>query len=508
MHLDRYVAYWAACRRDDPYMTFEGDVLTWSEFDAKGEALASHLLEMGVQAGDRVGILLGNSLEWCIAFGAAIRVGAIIVPLNIRYGKFELQSIASDAECSVMISRPSEMEKLGGEPGGEVDPVTVFDMADLGNARTLEDILATGGSAPRCNRGDDDIFVICYTSGTTGLPKGIELSHRAVDTMAHRVGGRFGWEYERERLLILAPLAFTGGIVSNLAVQLVFGGSAWVEARVDPVRALDLIVEHELTMMAGVPALWERVASAPGFADADISSMRTAITGGAPVSMDLVKIYAAKDVIIRQQYGVSENSGCVCCPDRNGAVARPHSCGMPLPGVDIEIRDDDGNVVPDGTIGEICIRSGQFMRSYWRNPEVSEKALVDGWYLSGDLGHIDDHGGLVVADRKKNMLISGGVNIYPAEIERAMMTIDGIEEVVVFGRPSKEWGQQVTAIAYAPGHDSVDTIAAQARDLLGSMKAPKEIILSVERLPRTSSEKIARSDLDSLYDRVKQPVSA
>lgn len=500
MHFDRHVAYWARQRAGQPFMTFGDQSLAWNELDAKAETLAAHLLSLGLKAGDRFGILLPNCLEWCIGFIAAIRIGAITVPLNVRYGMFELQAIAGDAECAAILSRPSEMKKLDIVNTQEADPICVFQLTGAADPTPLTDIFAKGGGATRFAGDGSEPLILCYTSGTTGLPKGIVLSHNGVEAMAMRVGSRFGWELEREKLLHLAPLAFTGGVVTNLCSQIVFGGSGWLVDAVDPATALDRLVNNGITIMAGVPALWERVAAAEGFEQADIRSLKTAITGGAPVSMDLVGRYAKKGVVIRQQFGVSENAGCICCPDQSGAKTRPHSCGPALPGIELEIRDEDDRPVADGTVGEICIRSSQIMIEYWRNPEATAAAMKGGWYHTGDLGSLDELGGVIVADRKKNMIISGGVNIYPAEIERAMMTIDGIVEVVVFGLNSTAWGQEVTAIVHAPGHTNHDAILTRARELLGSMKAPKRVVLSPERLPRTSSDKIARNNLAALYE--------
>lgn len=502
MHFDSHVAYWARQRAGQPFMTFGAQTLNWDELDEQAGALAAHLLTIGVKKGDRCGILLGNCLEWCVGFVAAVRIGAIAVPLNARYGMFELQAIARDAECSVILSRPSEMKKLDHVSDTADDAVTLFQLIG-GDARApLSDIVGHGGSAPRCEGKGSDPLILCYTSGTTGLPKGIVLTHDGVEAMATRVGARFGWEYEQERMLILAPLAFTGGVVTNLCCQIVFGGSGWLVDTVDPATALDRLVNNRITIMAGVPALWERVSAAEGFAQADISALRTAITGGAPVSLELIGRYAPKGVVIRQQFGVSENSGCICCPDQESAALRPHSCGPALPGVDLEIRDDLDQPVVDGMVGEICIRGPQLMVEYWRNPEATATAMRGGWYHTGDLGYRDEHGGVVVADRKKNMVISGGVNIYPAEIERAMMTIEGIMEVVAFGVPSAAWGQEVVAIVFAPSHASDAWLRQRTRELLGPMKAPKQLLLSPRRLPRTSSDKIARTNLQALYQEI------
>lgn len=499
MHFDRHIAYWAQHRRDAPYLMFDEQVTTWGELDERAGALAAHLLDMGIVPGDRFGVLLRNSTEWCVGFAAAIRIGAIMVPLNAHFGPFELAQIARDAECAAILSRPSEIAKLGVTDARGDDRVAVYDMSGNHPPVTYDEIVARGDRAPRNARSDNDILTLCYTSGTTGVPKGIALSHRAVDLMATRVGARLGWELGEERMLVLAPLAFTGGIVSNLAVQFALGASAWLEAGVDPVRACQLLIDHRITLMTGVPALWERIAAAPQFGDGDLTALTSAITGGAPVSMELMRRYAAKGVIIRQQFGFSENCGCAFSPDRETALNRPHSCGPALPGIDVEIRGDDGRPLPPGTVGEICLKSPQLMDFYWRNPEGTAASIVDGWYLTGDLGSIDEYGGLVVADRKKNMLISGGVNIYPAEIERAMMQIEGVIEVAIFGLPSVTWGQEIAALVYAPSFDRADAIVERARTILGSMKAPKRIALLSRPLPKTASNKIARTGLAELF---------
>ena len=499
MHFDRHIAYWARYRRDTPYLTFNGEVTSWGELDARAGALAAYLVEIGLGPGDRFGVLLRNTTEWCVGFAAAIRMGAIMVPLNALFGPFELTRIARDAECAAILSRPSEIAKLGITDAREDDRIAVYDISGRQPPTAYDAIVASGRDAPRNERSEDGILAICYTSGTTGLPKGIALSHRAVDTMNSRVGSRLGWEIGEERILVLAPLAFTGGIISNLAVQFAIGASAWLEAGVDPARACGLLIDNRITLMAGVPALWERIAAAPQFVEGDLSALTSAVTGGAPVSMELMRRYAAKGVILRQQFGVSENCGCAFSPDQETALNRPHSCGPALPGIDVEIRGGDGRPLPPGEVGEICLRSPQLMDGYWRNPEATAAAMVDGWYLTGDLGFIDAFGGLVVADRKKNMLISGGVNIYPAEIERAMMQIEGVVEVAVFGLPSAAWGQEVVALAYAPSHDQPDAILDRARAMLGSMKAPKRMALHDGPLPKTVSDKIVRTGLPELF---------
>ncbi|MBA2933846.1 AMP-binding protein [Sphingomonas sp. CGMCC 1.13654] len=500
MHFDRHMAYYSRYRPHALFAQVEDRALSWEQTDRLAGAMAAGLAERGLKPGDRFGILLRNSLEWCVGFVAAIRLGAIMVPLNTMFGTFELAQIARDAGCAMVLSDPSEIAKLGITDDAAPDRIAVYDMLRSRAPVSYADLVGSGRAHPRNERSEDDILLVTYTSGTTGVPKGIALSHRAVDSMIHRTGQRVGLEAGQERFLILAPLAFTGGSISNLAVQIGIGGSSWIERSVDPVRALDILVRHRITYMAGVPALWERVAAAPGFPDADLSALKTAVTGGSPVSLDLLNAFLGKGVTIRQQFGVSENCGTTCCPDREGAIANPRSCGPPLPGMELELRDDDGRAVRHGEIGEICFRSAQLMDGYWGKPEATAQAIIDGWYKTGDLGFLDDQGGLVVVDRKKNMLISGGINIYPAEVELAVMQVEGVLEVAVFGLASEAWGQEVAAIVHAPTLSDVAALRDQVRALIGPVKAPKHIVLRREPLPRTVSNKIARIDLAGLYE--------
>lgn len=502
MHFDRHIAYWAKHRHHEAYMTFDGRTMSWNELDQDAGVLAAHLIDLGLQPGDRFGVLLRNMSEWCVGFAAAIRAGAIMVPLNALFGASELSQIAADADCTAILSCPSQIAKLGIVDDAGDDRLAIYDISGNTPPTAYADIMNSGRTVPRNDRSEDDILAIVYTSGTTGVPKGIALSHRAVDIMIQRVGSRFGWEGGEERILVLAPLAFTGGIISNLAVQFAIGASAWLEAAVEPARALKALTDNRITIMAGVPALYERIAAAPDFDTADLSALNTAITGGAPVEMPLVERFTRKGVLIRQQFGVSENCGCCFSPDRQSARLRPHTCGPALPGIETEIRDNNGKPLPQGVVGEICLKSPQLMDGYWRNPEATAAAIIEGWYHTGDLGYIDEYDGLVVADRKKNMLISGGVNIYPAEIERAMIQIDGVVEVAVIGISSDTWGQEVAAIIYAPGMSDPASIMERAREMLGSMKAPKQIRFNNERLPRTASDKIARTGLTKLFEKL------
>ncbi|MES0875385.1 class I adenylate-forming enzyme family protein [Sinimarinibacterium thermocellulolyticum] len=499
MHFSRYIRFWAQRRGDAIAISCAGQRLTWREIDRDSAVLAGWLASQGVHRGDRLGCLLGNSLAWCVAFFASLRMGAIFVPLNPLFGRFELEQIALDAGCAAVLSTPSLVERIG-----IVDRTQPTDRPRLylrngAQACDYTDALATSLPFEERDLSDDDVMMICYTSGTTGVPKGATFTHRAVDAAMQGLILNFGLRGAEERFLILAPLAFTGGVISNLAPMIVVGASTFLEPTVDPARAFKLLTEEHITYFGGVPALWERIAMAPGFTEARFDELRSAYTGGAPVPRPLLEKFLAKGVTIRQQYGCTEACGGVSSPDAAEVARNPVSCGHALPGVEIELRDEHGQTTPRGEVGEICLRGPQLMSGYWNNEAATQDAFDGDWYRSGDLGRYDEHGGLIIVDRKKNMLISGGVNIYPAEVERALASIPGIIECVVFGLPSTRWGQEVAAMVYAPDLNDADLIREQARQLLGAVKAPKHLRLSPQPLPKTPSNKIARTRLPELF---------
>jgi len=498
MHFSRYFDFWARRRADEPALICEQERLSWGELDRASAALAAHLDSIGVRRGDRVGCLLGNSLPWCVQFVAAVRLGAVFVPLNAMFGAFELGEIAKDAGCRAVLSTTALIAKLGIQAEGEANALHVYDLSN-GAATSYETIIASGASFASPQLPDDDVLAICYTSGTTGVPKGAALTHRAVDTAMQGLILNFALRGGEERILILAPLAFTGGVISNLAPWLVTGGTAWIEKAVDPMRAYRLLRDERITFFGGVPALWERIAQAPDFAEADLSHLRSAYTGGAPVPRPLLELFRSKGVTIRQQYGFTEGCAGVSSPSIDVAAQYPVSCGDPLPGIELRICGDDGEPVARGEVGEVYARGPQLMSGYWNKPEETKAAFHGEWYKTGDLARIDENGCFVIVDRKKNMLISGGVNVYPAEVERALAQIPGVLECVVLGLDSERWGQEVAAIVHAPSISDANVILNAARELLGSYKAPKHVRLSPQPLPKTASNKIARTHLVELF---------
>lgn len=503
MHFNRYVEFWTRRRGEAMAVTCNDESISWRELDRASAALAGYLQEQGLKPGDRFGCLLGNGIPWVVAYVTSLRMGTIFVPLNTMFGRFELEQIVADADCGAVLSCPSQVSKLGiADDSAPQERPRVYLRRGAAAVADYADILAAGRGFTDPLLPDDDVMAICYTSGTTGVPKGAALTHRAVDAAMQGLVLNFGLRGGEERLLILAPLAFTGGVISNLAVMIVLGAGAFVETTVDPARAYKLLTEEGITYFGGVPALWERIAMAPGFESADLSHLRAAFTGGAPVPKPLLEKFLAKGVTIRQQYGFTEGCAGVSSPDAATAAADPGSCGQPLPGIELEIRNEAGQRAAPGEVGEVHARGLQLMLGYWNKPEATRDSFDGEWYRTGDLGHYGEAGDIRIVDRKKNMLISGGVNIYPAEVERALAQIPGVVETLVLGLPSERWGQEVAAIVYGPSITDGSGVLERAREMLGAYKAPKHLRLSPQPLPRTASNKIARTGLQELFEKL------
>lgn len=499
MHFSRYLNHWAKLRRDRPALLCDEAMLTWGAFNAQAVAVAGTLQAMGVRPGDRVGCLLENSIPWCVAYAATIHLDAVITPLNTAFGYVELREIVDDADCAVVVSTPRLVEKLGWTTDGLLaDGVYLFDRRG-GRSPLAFDEALKGQSAfdPPPYQTDAGLFGISYTSGTTGRPKGVMLTHQGVDAMCGALALGFDWTSE-EKILLVAPLAFAGGFICNVAPMMRTGCAIRIERAFDPVRCLAFIQREGITYFGGVPALWQRLADAPGFAEADLSSLRGGSTGGAPVPEALLHAYLEKGVVIRQQYGCTEGGGGITLPDREGAIRQPGSCGFAIASLDLVLLDDDGTPTPEGEVGEICIRGPSLMAGYWNQPELTCASFAGDWYRTGDLGRIDADG-LTVADRKKNMVISGGVNIYPAEVERVLSEAPGVAEIVVLGVPSEVWGEELVAIVRPGDAFDLSRLKAEARERLGRMKAPKRYAVTSEPLPRTATNKIQRQDLRQIF---------
>lgn len=494
MNINDLVRYWGKNRPAHAAIIFGDDVQSWAELDAVSDALARGLAARGVRKGDRVGVLMRNRPELAHVILATLKLGAISVPLNFRLLASELAPLLQDADPRVVVTEGELAHLL--EPGHKALGFEIFatDSSDLPGYNLL---MAESGTAPITEVDEDDGAFICYTSGTTGVQKGALLTHRSVlaPGQAQMITHGISW---RDRVLLAAPLVYTGSVISVFMQLVVYPGATMVlPGDFDAERCLDALERHQVTATTTVPVVWERMAALPGFGRRRLADFKFAGAGGAPVNPDLLKAYQARGIPVTQVYGLTEASGLVSTMRYEDALTRPGFAGLPLVGTAIRIADSEGKTVPAGEVGEILVRGSHTMHGYWNRPQETAETLVDGWLRTGDLGLQDDGGFLKVVDRRKDMVISGGLNIYPAEIEKVLSSVEGVVDLAVIGVADDRWGEVPMIVFHTDQDPSVvaSRLASTAQASLARYKQPKHAVALAQPLPRTFSGKLAKPAL-------------
>ena len=491
-------------RTDEPAITFEGRTFSFGELDARSSQVANALAAEGVGPGDRVAILDKNSVEYFeLLFGGA-KLNAVNVAVNWRLAAPEVAQILEDSDSKVLVV------------GAEF--TTVLD-AIAGDLSSIKKIVVVGGhpgydafsdwvdgqpsTDPGVVPGPGDVCFQLYTSGTTGLPKGVMLTNANLFTLLPVAAPDWGFSADSVNLVAM-PLFHIGG--SGYATVGLFVGCHTILMReVDPAAMLAIIPEQNVTNMFAVPAVLQFMLMMPGVNETDFSTLHTIVYGASPISVEVlagsIKTFGSKFI---QAYGMTETTGAIVAlmpedHDPDGPNAhRLRAAGKAMPGVELRIIDPD--TLTDaalGEVGEIWTRSGQNMLGYWRKDEETRNTITeDGWLKTGDAGYLDADGYLFIHDRVKDMIISGGENIYPAEIENCLMSHPGIADVASFGVPSEKWGETVhAAVVKAAGADPTpEEIIAFARERLAHFKCPTSVSY-VDALPRNPSGKILRREL-------------
>ena len=489
---------------DRPALTFEGTTRSYREMGDAVNRLATALKTGGICRGDRVGYLGLNSPLYFDLLFAAARLGAIFVPLNFRLTGPELDYIINDAGVHTLVvdgpHRPvidSVRDRLccrrflsADGPADGWQPITEF----VGDAAPLADRVETA---------EDDVAVIMYTSGTTGRPKGAMLTHG--NFWWANINGALGADVsEKDVSLVMAPLFHIGGLNVTPLSCWQKGGHVVLHRAFDPARFIADVREYRVTTTFAVPAMLLFVAQQPDFEAADLSSLRVIMCGGAPVPEPLLRLYNARGIPMNQGYGLTETapSGTYLGPDF--ALAKLGSAGKPMFFVDLRIVGEDGRTpLGPNERGEVIMRGPNIMRGYWNKPEATAAAIdAEGWFHSGDIGYLDEDGFLYICDRLKDMIISGGENIYPAEVEAVLYDHPAVAEVAIFGEPNEKWGESVTAVAALKPGTSLDleTLRAWATERLARYKLPTRLQI-VTALPRNPAGKVLKFELRDRFKR-------
>lgn len=457
-----------------------GGALTYRELHARSRRMAAALHARGIGRGDRVATLTAGAPEHVALFFACAGAGVALQPLSWRLSAHELRYQVDDAEPALLVAG-DEYDALARESAGDV-PVVGFAALD------------EAGPAPVVDVADDDPLLLVYTSGTTGRPKGAVLTH-ANCFWTNLSFDRTTGLTDRDVVLQVLPQFHVGGWNVQPLLAWWKGATVVLEPGFDARRCLELIASRRVTTMMGVPATYLLLAQQPGFATADLSSLRLAVVGGAPMPESLLETWLARGIEIVQGYGLTEAAPNVLCLPPEDAVRRLGWAGRPYPHVDCALRDPDTGAHVDGPgIGELVVRGPNVFPGYWRNPEATAAAFADGWLLTGDVAERDDEGTYRIVGRLKDMVISGGENVYPAEIESVLHAHPAVVEAAVVGVPDERWGEACVAFVVAKGETSEAELLAWCAERLARFKVPRGVRF-VEALPRSSLDKVAKDEL-------------
>lgn len=512
----------AARRHGDKTFIVEGDRrLTFEQVFQWRDRLVPLL---GINPGDRVAICMRNRTEWIIAYLAAVKAGGVAALLNSRGSPAELVAMIDEVTPTLVLA-DSERATLisdGGYEGRLIDLTSPSIDAGEGVHPSVAGATATTPAQVdgenRTTQPNDPVTIL-FTSGTTGRVKGAVLSHRNLTTgllsmqlsgiqVLHHMAAKYGMEPEAlmaaappQAVLLVYPLFHISGLGSAFLSPLFSGTKVVIMRRWDAQEAVRLIKDEGITMFTGVPTMLWDVLHKAKLSEADLSGLRNVASGGQALPVNLLEEIrvVCPQAAMGTGYGMTECSGAIAQAVGDDFTRQPASAGRVLPLVDVRIEAPDGSILPQGATGEIVVRGAQIMQGYWNRPEDTAAVLsADGWLKTGDVGYVDDEGYVFIVDRKKDMVISGGENIFCAEVERAMGQMPGITECAAFGIPDERLGELLVAVVVADGLTE-DAICHDVGERLARYKAPGRIAFSAEPLPRNAVGKIDKIKLKALW---------
>jgi fatty-acyl-CoA synthase len=499
------IGFWLAKRRlkdpDKVAVVFGDGELTYRQLADAADSVAAVLWHRGIRRGDAVAYIGENSPQLLqVMFGAA-QLGAVFVPVNTRLAAPEMTHVLVDSGSRAVILDAEFLERaMPGVEAGRIAHVIVTG-AGLPEHPGLERLIAEApGGHTVADVALDDPAAIIYTSGTTGRPKGALLSHGNLTWVALNCIVDYD-VVSSDVSLMISPLFHVASLGMGALPVLLKGATLVLEKGFEPGRALALIQQHRITMLSGVPTTYQMMADHPAWASADLSSLRKLTCGGSAVPTRILNAYEERGLSFSQGYGMTETSPGATSLSPAMTREKQGSVGLPHFFTDVRITDEHGEAVPAGTVGEIEIAGPNVFLGYHGQPDATAAVFTDdGWFRSGDLGYVDADGYLYVSDRLKDMIISGGENIYPAEVENLISDIEGISGVAVVGVPHDRWGEVPWAVVTLREGAEVDTESVRAHldGLLARYKLPKNVV-DVEDLPRTASGKIRKADLRARY---------
>lgn len=464
----------------------------YAALDQVSKLVAGLLQSKGVEAGDRVGIMLPNVPHFPMVYFGILRMGARVVPMNVLLTAREVTHYLSNSGAKVIVAwedfAPAAIEAAEGV-GAEVISINPTNVADL--IQGIEPYEGVAEVEP------DDTAVILYTSGTTGQPKGAELTHQNIRSNIESIKDLFT-PSEEDVFFGGLPLFHVFGQTVAMNAAVAVGAEITLLPRFDPTKALEIIQRDKVTIFQGVPTMYAAMLQVPNRADFDISSLRLCVSGGAALPVEIIRAFEQEfNTAILEGYGLSETSP-VASFGRLDMERKPGTIGTPIKDVEMRIVDEEGNVLGVGDVGELQIKGPNVMKGYWQMEEATAKAIdADGWFSSGDMATVDEDGYYSIVDRKKEMILRGGYNVYPREVEEVLYEHPAVAEVAVMGIPHDDLGEEIVAIiAFKDGESaSEDELRDHAKQGVAAYKYPRHILI-IDELPKGPTGKILKREID------------
>jgi long-chain acyl-CoA synthetase len=483
----------AAEHADRPALKLDDSVLNYAVLNEAATRVAGLLKEKGIEPGDRVGIMLPNVPYFGAVYYGILRAGGVVVPMNVLLKGRETGFYLKDSGAKIIFAWHDfgEAAQTGAsEAGAEVILVKPGEFEQL--------VMAAPRAEEDEPREGDDTAVILYTSGTTGTPKGAELTHDNLRENCTVTAKTLVQITEQDMILGALPLFHSFGQTCGLNAAVANGACLTLIPRFDPSKALDIIGRDQVTVLEGVPTMYHAMLNASNKDSADVSSLRVCVSGGSAMPVEVMKTFEKQfDCIILEGYGLSETSPVASFnhPDKE---RKPGSIGTPIKGVEMKVVDEEGGDVEQGGVGEIVIRGHNVMKGYWGREDATTEVFRDGWFATGDMATVDEDGYFFIVDRKKDMIIRGGYNVYPREIEEVLYEHPAVSEVAVIGVADDSLGEEVAAMVVLKdgAEASADDLRAYVKERVAAYKYPRKIWFSDE-LPKGPTGKILKREIKS-----------
>ena len=482
-----------------PAIHFQGRTTTHAAFGQATDRLAAGLVARGIEPGDRVGLYCVNSDAFAIAYFGILKAGATVVPVNLLLNPKEVAYILKDAGVKALVYFEAFAEAVNAIKS-QVSSLTL--QVCIGAQNPLQDILfsdllAASGPVPRpALNPAEDLAAILYTSGTTGHPKGAMLTHRNLASNVESIRQALHLESGKDVLLCVLPMFHAFAATVCMIFPLTHGCAVVPVAKFEPQGVADAIAAHRVTVLPAVPSMFSVLLRLPGTEIAKFAPLKFALSGGAALPVEVMRQFEAKfGKLIYEGDGPTECSPATCM-NPIGGVRKPGSVGLPVPMVEMKIVDDRGNELPHGAIGEIVVRGPNVMKGYWNHPEETKEAFFGEWFRTGDLGTEDDDGYFCIVDRKKDMIIVNGMNVYPRIIEEILHQHPAVREAAVVGEPDELHGEiPVAFVALKEGtRATAQEVRQHCRDNLGRHEVPRKVHL-IPQLPKNAAGKVLKREL-------------